>query len=242
VEQLSGMQDDMKNLLEAISVGTVFLDERLRIKRFTREAGRVYRLVPTDVGRPLADIKSSLVGHDLLPDAQAVLDTLVPVERELRCADGAWFLARLLPYRTVDNAIRGVVLTFTDITKRVEAEAAAQAGRELAVRIVDTVREPLLVLDGELRVVSASRSFHEAFGTTPPGTVGRPIYQLADGRWDLPALRELLERVLPRDQAFEGFEVPIRAPDGTTRNTYVDGRRIAAPTGGAELILLAFRQ
>jgi two-component system CheB/CheR fusion protein len=242
VEQLTGMQDDMKNLLDAISVGTVFLDERLQVKRFTREAVRVYRLAPGDVGRPLADIKSNLVDHDLVAEARSVLETLVPLEREVRCAGGAWYLARVLPYRTVDNVIRGVVLTFTDITKRVEAEAAARAGRELAGRIVETVHEPLLVLDGQLRVVSASRSFHEAFATSPEGTAGRHVYELADRRWDLPALREALERVLPRDEAFEGLEVRELAPDGTDRTMRLDGRRVRGGAGEAELILLAFRR
>jgi two-component system, chemotaxis family, CheB/CheR fusion protein len=242
VEQLSGMQDDMKNLFDATNVGTVFLDERLFVKRFTREACRIYRLAPADVGRALADIKSNLVEHDLLAEAQEVLDTLVPVEHEVRCADGGWYLARLVPYRTVDNLIRGVVLTFTDISKRVQAEATARAERELAERMVDTVREPLLVLDGALRVVSASRSFHETFGTSPLTTTGRHVYELADRRWDLPALRDLLERILPRDQAFERFEVDAVAPDGAPRKMYLDGRRIVGRAGAAELILLAFER
>jgi len=242
VEQLTGMQDDMKNLLDAISVGTVFLDEPRVTFTFTREACRIYRLAPGDVGRPLVDIKSNLVEHDLVAEAQAVLDDLVPVEREVRCADGAWYLARLLPYRTVDNAIRGVVMTFTDISKRVQAEAIAQAERELAARIVDTVRDPLLVLDGSLRVVSASRSFHDAFGTTALTSTGRHVYELAERRWDIPALRELLERVLPRDQSFERFEVNSVEADGTPGRMYLDGRRIGGHAGSAELILLVFKR
>jgi two-component system CheB/CheR fusion protein len=240
VEQLNGMQDDLKNLFDAIAVGTVFLDERLRIKRFTREACNVYRLAPGDVGRPLADIKSDLVAGDLLADAQQVLETLVPIEREVRCTSGAWYLGRLLPYRTVDNAIRGVVLTFTDITKRIEAEAAANAERELAIRVVDTVREPLLVLDGALRVVTANPAFHQTFHTDGASAAGRHVYELADRRWDLPALRELLEHVLPRDQAFERFPVRYTTAEGQPSLCYLDGRRIVGRDGAAELILLSF--
>jgi two-component system CheB/CheR fusion protein len=243
VEQLSGMQDDMKNLLDATRVGTIFLDERLGIKRFTQEAGRVYRLAPADVGRPLADIKSNLVDHDLLAEAQSVLDTLVPVEREVRCADGAWYLARLLPYRTVDNAIRGVVMTFTDITKRVEAEAAARVERELTARVVDTVPVPLLVLDGSLRVVSASRSFHDTFGTSPQASTGLHVFELAERQLAIPALRELLEGVLPRDQAFERFELDRVGPDGIARKLFLNGRRMGgAPADSDGLILLAFER
>jgi two-component system CheB/CheR fusion protein len=242
VEQLTGMQDDMKNLLDAISVGTVFLDEHLAVKRFTREAARLYRLVPADVGRPLADIKANLVDQDLVAEARTVLETLVPLERQVRCADGAWFLARLLPYRTVDNAIRGVVLTFTDITSRVEAEAAARAERELAGRIVETVPQPLLVLDDRLRVVSASRSFHEAFGTTAEAVHGRHVDELGDRRWDVAALRALLEGVLPRDQAFEGVALAEHRPDGRGGTLRIDGRRVRGGAGAAELILLSFHR
>ncbi len=242
VEQLNGMQDDLKNLFEAISVGTVFLDEQLAIKRFSREAGRIYRLAPGDVGRPLADIKSDLVSVDLLADARAVLDSLVPREREVQTSNERWYLARLVPYRTVDNVIRGVVLTFTDITKRVFAEQQANAERELALRVVDSVHEPLLVLDGALRVVSASRAFHQAFGTTPQSIAGRHVYELADRRWDVPALRELLEHVLPRDQAFEGFSVAGLTIDGKQSTYSLAGRRIVGKVGAAELILLTFQR
>jgi two-component system CheB/CheR fusion protein len=143
VEQLTGMQDDMKNLLDNISVGSIFLDRRLLIRRFTRDASTVFRLVPSDVGRPLADIRCDLQDVDLLADAQAVLDTLAPVEREVRTAASTWYLARIKPYRTVDNVINGVVLTFNDVTERVLALAMRQA-RDLAEAVVDTAYEPLV--------------------------------------------------------------------------------------------------
>jgi two-component system CheB/CheR fusion protein len=240
VEQLSAAQDDLKNVFDAIRVGTVFLDEQMRVKRFSREACRVFRLVESDVGRSLADIKSSLVDCDLLPDAEAVLSSLAPIEREVRATDGACYLARLLPYRTLDNVIRGVVLSFLDITSRVEAETAAQAQRALSESIVDTVREPLVVLDGDLKVVSASRSFHAAFGTSPASTLGRPFYEVAGRRWDIPRLRELLETILPRDQAFEDFEVGPAASDADQRVMRLNARRLRSPAGGRPLILLAF--
>ncbi|MHB8355050.1 MAG: CheR family methyltransferase, partial [Burkholderiales bacterium] len=132
IEQLAGIQNDMKNLLDNINIGTVFLNDALNIKRFTREAVRVYRLVASDVGRPLADIKSNIEGDDMLADAQAVLDSLVPREREVRTVSGDWYLARIQPYRTLDNVIDGVVLTFSDITKRIQAETSSSEARKLA--------------------------------------------------------------------------------------------------------------
>ena len=116
VEQLSGIQNDMKNLLDNINTGTLFLDHQLTIRRYTREALKIYPLITGDIGRPLADIQSNFDSQSLLAELQAVLDTLVPKEREVRTADGKWYLARIQPYRTLDNVIEGVVLTFTEIT------------------------------------------------------------------------------------------------------------------------------
>ena len=239
IEELAGMQDDMKNLLDNINVGTVFLDEHLCIRRFTREAARVYRLVASDVGRPLADIKAELEGNDLVDDARAVLESLVPVERELRSHGGAWFLARLQPYRTLDNVIAGVVLTFTDISKIVEAEAAVLAQRDVAEGIFDTLREPLLVLDGGLQVIAASRSFYRDFQVTSQQTLGRPIYELGDGEWNIPALRDLLEDILSRDRSLEDYRVEHDFPGIGRRRMLLDARRIVGTPGGAPLILLA---
>lgn len=239
IEQLAGMQNDMKNLLDNITTGTVFLDEHLLIRRFTREAARVYRLVATDVGRPLADIKSDLTGEDLLAEARTVLDTLTPCEREVRTSGGDWYLARLQPYRTLENVIEGVVLTFTDISQRVAAEGAVREARLLAEGIVDTVREPLLVLDGDLRVVTASSSFYRDFHVAPEDTVGRPIYELGNRQWDIPALRELLENILPQDRGFDGYAVEHDFPAIGRRRMLLNARRIAGQANGRDLILLA---
>ncbi|MDD5057004.1 MAG: chemotaxis protein CheB [Sideroxydans sp.] len=236
IEQLAGMQNDMKNLLDNINVGTIFLNDALNIKRFTREATRVYRLVASDVGRPLGDIKSNIEGDDLLADAQAVLDSLVPREREMRTLGGDWYLTRIQPYRTLDNVIDGVVLTFTDISKRVQAEAAVLEARDYAESIVDTVREPLLVLDASLKVVSASRSFYQKFQVAEQDTVGRHIFELGQRQWNIPKLRELLETILPRDKVFDGFAVEHDFPAIGQRKMLLNARKIS---GRAELILLA---
>jgi two-component system CheB/CheR fusion protein len=242
IEQLAGMQNDMKNLLDNINVGTIFLNDTLRIKRFTREAAQVYRLVASDVGRQLADIKSNIQDDDLLADAQAVLDTLVPREREVRTVSGAWYLARIQPYRTLDNVIDGVVLTFTDITKRMLAESAMKDARELAESIVNTVREPLIVLDGALKVISASRSFYENFRVAPQDTVGRQLYELGNRQWDIPKLRELLETILPDNEVIENFEVEHDFPGIGKRKMLLNARRITGKTDGTQLILLAIEE
>ncbi|MGZ5018186.1 MAG: PAS domain-containing protein, partial [Methylobacter sp.] len=239
IAQLADMQNDMKNLLDNIHIGTIFLDQNLIIRRFTREAMQIYRLVASDVGRALSDIKPELEGKDdLLDAAHAVLDSLVPMEREVKTVNGNWYLARIQPYRTLENMIDGVVLTFTDITDRTRA-IAIQEARLLAEGIVNTVREPLIVLDDALIVVTASRSFYLNFQVSKEETIGRPIYELGAGQWNIPALRNLLEAVLPHNQAFENYQVEHDFPAIGFRKMLLNARSIIGQTGEPQLILLA---
>jgi two-component system CheB/CheR fusion protein len=239
IEQLTAVQNDMKNLLENISTGTIFLDEHLAIRRFTRDAMKVFRLAATDTGRPLADIRSLIPDIDLIPDAQLVLDSLVPRERTVRTTGNEWFLVRIMPYRTLENVIDGVVLTFSNITSLKEMEAEVRSARDYAQNIVDTVREPLVVLTGGFEVVSASKAFYRTFHVTPEETLGKSLYVLGDRQWDIPALHELLERVLQKDTAFENFEVSHDFPGIGPRTMLLNARRIVNDAGSTEHILLA---
>jgi two-component system CheB/CheR fusion protein len=243
IEQLSASQNDLKNLMENVNAGIVFLDYHLNIRSYTRDAIKAYRLIASDVGRPLGDITSNLQGENLLDDLRIVLETLIPRERDVQTNDGVWYRARMQPYRTLDNIIDGVVLTFTDITASHQAEqvklAASQQARVFAEGIVNTVVEPLIVLDKDLQVVSASGAFYQHFKVAAEQTVGRKLYDLGDGQWNIPALRELLEDVLPKQQAMEGFVVEHDFAGLGRRRMLLNARRIMTALGDTELILLA---
>ena len=131
VGQLSNTNNDMKNLLDSSKIATLFLDTELRVRRFTSQTSIVTRLIAGDVGRPVTDIASSLLYPQLADETREVLRTLIKVEREIATPDGNWFLACILPYRTLENKIDGVVITFTDITtsKKLEAELRASEAR-----------------------------------------------------------------------------------------------------------------
>jgi two-component system CheB/CheR fusion protein len=243
IEHMSTLQNDLNNLLDNVNVSTLFLDSKLLIRRYTREAKKVYRLIESDIGRPLSDIKSSLEGDDFLVELNTVLETLVPREREVRATDGRWFLAHMQPYRTLGNVIDGVVLTFTDISANHEATMikldAAQRAQELAVDIVNMVSDPLIILDSQLQVISSNRAFYQYFQVAPEQTVGRKIYDLGNGQWNIPALRELIENILPQHQVMEGFVVEHNFPDLGVRRMVLNARRIVTAPGNAALILLA---
>lgn len=238
IVQLADMQNDMKNLLDNIHIGTIFLDQQLIIRRFTRDATQIYRLVASDVGRALGDIKPELEGEDLLEAANAVLDNLVPIEREVRTIDGSWYVARIQPYRTLENMIDGVVMTFTNITEH-SRNVATQEARLLAENIVNTVREPLLVLNLDLKVITASRSFYQSFQVTAEETLGCPVYELGEGQWNIHALRELLKAVLSDNQSFDNYQIDYDFPRIGHRKILLNARSMIGHIGEPQLILLA---
>jgi two-component system CheB/CheR fusion protein len=237
VGELTAIQNDMKNLLDNVGVATIFLDTRLNVRRFTPAAQRLYRLLESDIGRPLADIKSDMSDDSLLSQAQIVLDTLLPYEGEVSTQTGVSYLTQIQPYRTLDNVVSGIVMTFSDISLHVAAQAEVQLAREMAEGIVDTVRESLVVLDSDLKVVFASRSFYREFEVTPEETLGHQIYELGNRQWDIPSLRELLENILPQDNVFEGYSVEHEFPGIGKRRMQLNGRSIIGK-GGARIFIL----
>jgi PAS domain S-box-containing protein len=133
----------------------------------------------------------------------------------------------------------GVVMVFRDITERRKAERLVAAARAFAESIIDTIREPLLVLGPDLRVVSANRSFYQAFGVTREATEGRYVYELGNGQWDIPQLRTLLDEILPKENSFRDFEVDHVFEGVGRRRMVLNGRKVRGPDEQTELILLA---
>jgi two-component system CheB/CheR fusion protein len=239
IEHLASTQNDMKNLHDNINIATIFLDTSMLIRRFTRDASKIYRLVASDVGRLLADIKSDLIDEDILTQAEHVLETLIPIEREVCTNKNDWYLLRIQPYRTLDNVIDGVVMTFTDITSRIKTEELATEARELAESIVNTIREPILVLNSKLKVISTNNAFCQLFNVTIKQTVGQKIYDLGNHQWDIPALRKLLETILPQEQVLNDYLVEHDFPGIGRRKILLNARCIINKSGEPSLILLA---
>jgi two-component system, chemotaxis family, CheB/CheR fusion protein len=249
VAELTLANNDMNNLLAGTGIGTVFVDHELRILRFTPAATRIINLIPGDIGRPVAHTVANLEGYlNLAADVQAVLHSLTPLEVDVKTTAGSWYTMRIQPYRTLENVIEGAVLTFVDITERkrmeeelVLARTEAAQGR-LAEAIISTVREPLLVLDGELRVIMANRAFYRTFQSSAEESVGQLLYQLDNGQWDIPALRELLGKILPEHRVFNGYEVSSVWKHLGRRTLVLNGRQIASAASEPNMILLAIEE
>jgi transcriptional regulator with PAS, ATPase and Fis domain len=144
VNDLSRLNNDMKNLLDSTELTTLFLDDELNVRLFTTGSNKIFKLMRGDVGRPITDIASTLLYSELADDAREVLRTLVPHEQQLTTREGLWFLMRIMPYRTLENMIDGVVITFVDITasKTLEAEL-----RKRQVDLYKQIGEQVLKLE-----------------------------------------------------------------------------------------------
>lgn len=161
VDKLARANNDMINLMASTGIGTIFVDEKLRVMRFTPAAARIVNLIGSDEGRPLAHLVSNLVDYTtLVGDTREVLETLVPKDIEVRAGTGEWFLLRIRPYRTVENVIEGAAITFVEIT---ELKKAQESSARLAVVLRDS-GDAVTVHDLEGRILAWNPAAERAYG------------------------------------------------------------------------------
>lgn len=223
VEDLAQVNDDMTNLLNNSHIATVFLDDQLCIKRFTDATRTIIKIIPTDIGRPIGDLVTN-VDYDLVADAQDVLATLMTKESEVASDDGRWFRVRLMPYRTSENVISGIVATFVDVTVGKRTEMQVQVAADYAQSIVETMRDPLLVISNELCIVSCNAAFYDLFQLNTDKVVGAAVDAIGEGRWDVTRLQELLHRIQADGMGEDGVELDAQLPDGKTCKLVVNAR------------------
>jgi two-component system CheB/CheR fusion protein len=159
-------------------------------------------------------------------------------EKVVQHVDGAWYLVRTIPYRTSTNVIEGAVITFVEITEQKRMQALQDA-LVFSRGIADTVREPLIILDADLRVVSANRTFYDVFKVSPEDAEQKLIYDLGNRQWDIPALRTALEEILPKSTVLKDFLVEHDFPSIGRRKVLVNARRIKHEGVDTRTILLA---
>jgi two-component system CheB/CheR fusion protein len=239
VHELEEAGDDLRNLLAGNEIATIFLDARMRVKWFTPAVQALFDLVDQDVGRPIANFAQKFADGNLIGKARAANDQLATHQEEVQAENGKCFLLRVQPYRTRDNRIVGAVASFVDITELKASQARIAEARDYAEAIVRTVHDPLIVLDGDLRVQSANPAFYRTFQVTPAETEGRLLYELGNGQWNNGELRGLLEKLLPELGNVSGFELEHEFPLIGPRRMLVNAKRIAGYGERSDLILMA---
>ncbi|OPX58705.1 MAG: chemotaxis-specific methylesterase [Methanobacterium sp. PtaB.Bin024] len=239
IDELTRTQDDMDNLFNSTEIAIIFLDKDLNIRSFTKEATKLIKMIESDVGRPLSDIVSTLKYDKLEEDTQQVMERLTYKELELETTDGNWYQTKIMPYKTHKNVIEGVIITFINITPRKKQIIEKLDALRLANAVIQTVREPLMVLDNKMDVVSVNESFYQTFQVKPQDTIGKNLYTLGKEQWNIPSLKNLLEDVLPKKTDLVDYIVEDDFPIIGHKKMFLNARQIYQEDKSTNMILLA---
>ncbi len=184
LDELSMTNNDMKNLLDSVDIPTIFLDTDLRIKRFTAHTTKVINLIHTDIGRPVDDIVTKIEGATISEDANAVLEDLVSREKEVVTKDGSCYSMRILPYRTTENVIDGVVITFQDFSERKQAEegrkrllTAVEQERDKLRMLIDSIADEIYFCDTEGNLALANKAALSKLGIDRIEEIVQPMLE-----------------------------------------------------------------
>jgi two-component system CheB/CheR fusion protein len=238
-EELAQRNNDIKNLLDSTQMATIFLNHELEIQRFTPYATQLFRIIESDIGRPINHINTNLRYPDLEADVREVLDKLVPREIQVETEGGQWYLVRINPYRTVDNFISGAVLTFTNVTEQKDLQFEYERIRQSMHAIIEAVREPMLVVNVQGKVEAATRSFITTFHPKLENIEGRTFFELGNGFWDTPEVRETMDRLFRGKQKEESRTIEKELGRGNKRRFLLRAQAIVSPSGTNGIVLLA---
>ncbi|MBN8911202.1 MAG: response regulator [Rhizobiales bacterium] len=230
--------DDFNNILNTSDMAVVVLDEALRIRFFTLAVTPLFNVTESDIGRPLGEFTDRFGNANMLPDARAVFDTLAPVRREVEADNGTWYIYSILPYRSDEKHVDGVLITFADISEVKVIQRESQAARAYSEGIIATIEQPLVVLDTELRVVSASTSFYRVFEIEPATMVGRHLLDFGS-HLDVPEMKKYLAALLSSGAGVADTEITLKLPTCGVRSFMVSARAIGDGSLASQNVLLS---
>ncbi len=229
----------MINLFNSSEIAIIFVDNDLKIRSFTKESTKLIKLIESDIGRPLSDIATSIKYPDLMDDIIQVIEKLAFKEKEVKTKDDEWYKIRIMPYKTSQNVIDGVTITFINITNLKTTQEKIQSALDYAEDIINTVHEPLVVLDENLKIISANLSFYTTLIYYNQKQKGKKLYEVGGGTWDIESLKNLLEDVLPENNEINNYEFDYIFPKIGHKKLLLNARRIFRGDIGTQLILLA---
>ncbi|MBC2727062.1 CheR family methyltransferase [Desulfosporosinus sp.] len=244
LNELAHSNDDMTNLLNSTEIAFIFLDSNLNIMRYTPLVPRLINIIPSDVGRPLAHLVTKLRKTDIVREAQRILETYGHIEKEVETIEGVWYLMRLTPYRTSENMVAGVVVSFVNISKLKALNllnTELRDRRDYAFSIIEAIGFPLLVLDGDFKVITANFDFYRVFQVTPLETEGTLLSQLSKGRWNTRELEEKITTIITEGISSQSFLLDYEFPGDGNKKIYLDAYRINSKKPSADLILVIFK-
>ncbi len=235
MSELSQTNDDLHNVLVGVDNSVIIVGMDLRIRRYTSSAERLLNLVPGDLGRPIS-LLDSFCGIDVRGKASRVIETLASVEEELLCRNQRWYALRIIPYKTLDHAIRGAVISLLDIDIRKRSASLLRDVGDYASKFLGAIHHPLLILDGKLRIVWANERYYQRHQVVPEETIGNFFPNPGDAVWAKTDLRSRLENTMRTGQAFQDLEVRMESPGHADQVLRIGGSRV--PVAGDSIFIL----
>ena len=236
--ELDRLANDLSNILAAVDVPVVIVDSQRKVRRFTPDTRSLVNLIPSDAGRPIDDIKFNVDVSDLDRRIADVMQSGTPREWEVRSSAGRWFRMHIRPYTAADHVLDGAIVSFVDIDTLKHTVEDAQAARDYARAIIESVQVPLLIVDHGCRVMSANPAFEWMLGNRTV-EVGNDLFALAGDAWDAEAVRRAVDEVQAGQTPPRPFEIRLRSPAEEERTFAVTARGVTWP-GGKQAALLAF--
>ncbi len=238
--ELSQTNDDLHNFLVGLENPVILVGLDLRIRRYTVSAERLLNLLPADVGRSINAL-DAFCEVDMQTKVSQVIETLAAFEQETLGRNHRWYSLRITPYKTLDHAIRGAVVSFIDIDARKRTADLTRDVGEYAGRFLGGIHHPLLILDVLLRIAWANESYYKWFQTAPEQTIGRTFPNASDPAWDAHRLREGLEQVIRTGEPLRDCAVPVKSPGHAERSLRIGASRVPV-SGDSTLLLISIEE
>jgi two-component system CheB/CheR fusion protein len=214
VDEFSRVNNDMKNLLDSTDIATLFLDKELNIRRFTFQATKIIKLIKGDIGRPFTDLVTDLIYPDLSADALEVLKTLVFIQKPIPTKDGRWFNIRIMPYRTLDDRIDGLVITFINISELKKVELKLHETEQLSNLLFSSNSEILIKLSANLKVTEVNPAAEKFLGMKGENLLDRYFIKLLVPQKERKNTESIINKL--QSQSLNGkFKMQVIAAGGT---------------------------
>ncbi len=239
--ELSRVNDDLSNLLNSASIAVVMVNSDLFIRRITPAALKLLNLKAADIGRRLTDFNLGFSSAELGDKLNEVIQNLSSTEFEIKDRLGRHFSAIIRPYTTHDRRVDGAVIAFSDIDNLKQKGQHTESARKYANAIIQTMHDPLIVMGPDLKVSQVNSAFFKTFQTKPEETIGKSVFDLGNGQWNIPELRNLLEKILPEKSEVRDFAVTHHFKTIGQRKMLINAQKLAWDEHGEILILLAIR-
>jgi two-component system CheB/CheR fusion protein len=238
MEDFSHVTNDMKNLLLNSETAVIFLDNDLRIKRFSTGAAKIIKLIPSDTGRPISDIVTNLREIDLVKNINEVLEYLAYKEMEVETNNNEWYKIRIAAYRTIENFIEGAILIFTNITETKKLNDKLFIAYKSNSKIMESMRDAVVLLNEDFRIVTVNNAFHRILNETPGNIIDELFFEISNGFWDVPSFKRTLIEVFKTKKEFNDLIIETNDKYNSCKKLLVNGRLIQGSKLEPYMILL----